>query len=55
MQTYYEVRLVQLRGLSKLTDANGNERTWNLDLQGRVTAKSYADASHERATTKRRL
>src|SRR6187402_3237753 len=23
-------------GLSKLTDANGNETTWTLDLQGRV-------------------
>ena len=33
-------------GLSTLTDANNNVTTWNLDLQGRVTGKSYADGSH---------
>ena len=32
-------------GLSTLTDANNNVTTWNLDLQGRVTGKSYADGS----------
>jgi YD repeat-containing protein len=32
-------------GLSTLTDANGNVTTWNLDLQGRVTGKVYADSS----------
>jgi len=32
-------------GLSTLTDANGNVTTWGLDLQGRVTSKTYADAS----------
>ena len=33
-------------GLSTLTDANNNVTTWNLDLQGRVTGKVYADGSH---------
>ncbi|MGA9705133.1 RHS repeat-associated core domain-containing protein, partial [Pseudomonas sp.] len=32
-------------GLSTLTDANGNVTTWNLDTEGRVTAKIYADSS----------
>jgi RHS repeat-associated protein len=32
-------------GLSTLTDANGNITTWNLDTQGRVTGKVYADSS----------
>lgn len=32
-------------GLSTLTDANGNVTTWGLDLQGRVTGKTYADSS----------
>jgi RHS repeat-associated protein len=32
-------------GLSTLTDANNNVTTWGLDLQGRVTSKTYADSS----------
>ena len=32
-------------GLATLTDANGNVTTWSLDLQGRATAKTYADTS----------
>ncbi len=32
-------------GLTKLTDANGNATTWGLDGEGRVTSKTYADAS----------
>ena len=32
-------------GLSTLTDANGKVTTWNLDIQGRVTSKVYADSS----------
>ena len=32
-------------GLSTLTDARSNVTTWGLDLQGRVTSKTYADGS----------
>jgi RHS repeat-associated protein len=32
-------------GLATLTDPNGKVTTWNLDIQGRVTGKVYADSS----------
>jgi len=32
-------------GLSTLTDANNNVTSWGLDLQGRVTSKTYANIS----------
>jgi RHS repeat-associated protein len=32
-------------GLATLTDANGHVTTWNLDLEGRVGCKVYADSS----------
>jgi YD repeat-containing protein len=31
--------------LKSLTDPNGNTTTWDIDVEGRVTGKHYADGS----------